>query len=414
MFVCSKRRLEGISVKRSTGLSFFHKVWQKFPQQQRRCFFAWATAGITPGVRSSYPRHASGVIVAGEFSRGSGMGEGARLMVAALRKLGILCATWDIDTCRLDGEAVGPGAPLIMHVNAPMLPAALLRMPRTLKIERKVIGYWAWELPVVPDTWRHARRHVHEIWAPSRFTADALIPLGRPVRVVEHPVGLADQTPSARDRTSFGLPEKAVIVLVSFNLASSMVRKNPIDTILAFREAFGDSEDHLLVLKIGHTENYPEDMAAIRDTVGNATNIRIDMHHYSGADRLALMGCCDIVLSLHRSEGFGLVVAEAMALGRCVIATNWSATAEFMDSTCGLPVAYSLVPAHDPRGVLEMPQTCWALPDRHAAVQVLRLAADNPDLRTRLGKAGQDRIAEHLHGASLLNAINAAGVEAWR
>ncbi|KXV79790.1 mannosyltransferase, partial [Gluconobacter japonicus] len=184
----------------------------------------------------------------------------------------------------------------------------------------------------------------------------------------------------------------------SFNLASSMVRKNPIDTILAFREAFGDRPDRILILKIGHTEHYPEDMAAIRTAVNGAPNIQIQTQHYNGADRLALMQCCDIVLSLHRSEGFGLVVAEAMALGRCVVATDWSATAEFLDSTCGLPAAYSLVPAHDPRGVLEMPQTCWALPDRQSAVQALRLAADHPDLRARLGTAAQERIAKHLDG----------------
>ncbi|GAD09282.1 glycosyltransferase [Gluconobacter frateurii NBRC 103465] len=401
-------------MSRSAGLSVFHRMWRKLPQQQRRRFFAWATAGVTPGVKASYPRHAAGVIIAGEFSRGSGLGEGARLMVAALRKLGILCATWDIETHRLDGDSVGPGAPLIVHVNAPMLPAVLLRMPRTLRTGRKIIGYWAWELPVVPDTWTHARRHIHEIWAPSRFTADALVSLNRPVRIVEHPVGLAGQIPSARNRAFFGLPEKAVTVLVSFNLASSMVRKNPIDTILAFREAFGDRPDRILILKIGHTEHYPEDMAAIRTAVNGAPNIQIQTQHYNGADRLALMQCCDIVLSLHRSEGFGLVVAEAMALGRCVVATDWSATAEFMDSTCGLPVAYSLVPAHDPRGVLEMPQTCWALPDRQSAVQALRLAADHPDLRARLGTAAQERIAKHLDGTSLLKAIHAAGVEAWR
>ncbi|MGC5748370.1 glycosyltransferase family 4 protein [Gluconobacter sp. NFX36] len=401
-------------MSRSAGLSIFHRMWRKLPQQQRRRFFAWATAGVTPGVKASYPRHAAGVIIAGEFSRGSGLGEGARLMVAALRKLGILCATWDIETHRLDGDSVGPGAPLIVHVNAPMFPAVLLRMPRTLRTGRKIIGYWAWELPVVPDTWTHARRHVHEIWAPSRFTADALVSLGRPVRVVEHPVGLVGQAPSTRDRAFFGLPEKAVTVLVSFNLASSMVRKNPIDTIAAFREAFGDRQDRVLILKISHIDHYPEDMAAIRSAVNGASNIQIETHLYNGADRLALMRCCDIVLSLHRSEGFGLVVAEAMALGRCVIATDWSATAEFMDSTCGLPVDYNLIPAHDPRGVLDMPQTCWALPDRQAAVQALRLAADHPDLRARLGTAAQERVAKHLDGTSLLKAIHAAGVEAWR
>lgn len=367
-----------------------------------------------PGVRAEYPRQASGVIIAGEFSRDSGLGEGARLMVAALRKSGILCATWDTETCRLTGEAVGPGAPLIMHVNAPMFPSALLRMPRTLRTSRKVIGYWAWELPLVPATWKHARKHVHEIWAPSRFTADALTALRRPVRVVEHPVARAEGKPSIRKRASFGLPEDAVVVLVSFSLASSMVRKNPLDTIMAFRKAFGDRPDRFLLLKIGHTDHYPEDMKAIHKAIAEAANIRIDTQHYNGADRLALMACSDIVFSLHRSEGFGLVVAEAMMLGRCVIATDWSATAEFMDSTCGLPIRYDLTPAHDPRGVLEMPQTHWAHPDVSAAVQALCLAADNPELRSRLGKAAQARIAKRLDGSSLLKAVQTAGVEAWR
>lgn len=325
-------------------------------------------------------------------------------MVRALREMNIPCATWDIDRRVLAGDRTGPGAPLVMHVNAPMLPYARLFMPRTLRTGRRVIGYWAWELPVVPQTWRHARRHVHEIWAPSRFTAQALRSLGRPVRVVEHPVGLAEQQPSNRDRPSFGLPEDCVVVLVSFSLSSSMVRKSPIEAIEAFRTAFGESADRLLVLKIGHTEHYPDDLATIHAAIAGASNIRIETGQLTGPDRLALTRCADIVLSLHRSEGFGLVVAEAMALGRCVIATDWSATTEFLDRTCGLPVAYTLVPARDPRGVWDMPETNWALPDMISAVQALRTAAADPDLRSRLGAAARHRITTSLNGATLRDA----------
>lgn len=152
------------------SLSIFHKLWQRLPAESRRRFFAWATALAVPPVRPVKPVSAHGIIVAGEFSRSSGLGEGARLMARALRDMNIPCATWDIDRQVLEGDVTGPGAPLVMHVNAPMLPYAQLFMPRTLHTRRRIIGYWAWELPVVPETWRHARRHVHEIWAPSRFT----------------------------------------------------------------------------------------------------------------------------------------------------------------------------------------------------------------------------------------------------
>ena len=158
-------------------LSVAHRIWQKLPQEPRRRFFAWATALVAPSISKTYPSRASGIIVAGELSRSSGLGEGARMMVQALRKLNIPCATWDIDTRRLEGDAVGAGAPLVIHVNAPMLPSVLLRMPRSLRNGRKVIGYWAWELPIIPKTWTYARRYVHEIWVPSRFTADAIAPL---------------------------------------------------------------------------------------------------------------------------------------------------------------------------------------------------------------------------------------------
>lgn len=392
------------------SLSIFHKLWQRLPAASRRRFFAWATSLAVPPVRPHRVVATAGMIVAGEFSRNSGLGEGARLMVRALREMKIPCATWDIDRRVLEGDVTGPGAPLVIHVNAPMLPYAQLFMPRPLRTGRRIIGYWAWELPVVPKTWRHARRHVHEIWAPSHFTAQALRPLGRPMRVVEHPVGLAEQKPSERDRASFGLMEDCVVILVSFSLSSSMVRKSPIETIHAFKEAFGDRSDRLLIMKIGHTEHYPDDLSTIRNAVGGAPNIRIETEQLSGADRLALTACVDIVLSLHRSEGFGLVVAEAMALGRCVIATDWSATTEFLDATCGLPVSYTLVPAKDPRGIWEMPDTKWALPDLDSAVHALRTAAADPDLRTRLGVSARHRIATRLNGATLRDAAWAVGV----
>ena len=114
-------------------------------------------------------------------------------------------------------------------MNPPALPAALLRLPRGTIRGRRVVGYWAWELDVAPPSWRAGTRFVHEIWTPSRFSAAALAPLapGR-VRVVPHPVATCPPAPSRLTRADFGLPDDAVVVLVSFSLASSYARKNPL------------------------------------------------------------------------------------------------------------------------------------------------------------------------------------------
>jgi glycosyltransferase involved in cell wall biosynthesis len=300
---------------------------------------------------------------------------------------------------------------LVLHVNSPVLPAALLRLPRGFLRGRRVIGYWAWELPVAPDGWRVGVPFVHEVWTPSQFSAAALERLapGR-VRVVPHPVAAVPPMPSSLGRGDFGLPEQAVIVLVSFSLASSYVRKNPLAAIAAFRAAFGDRADRVLVLKIVHAEHAPEDMAALRAAASGAGNIRFETRLFASADSHALTRCADIVLSLHRSEGFGLVPAEAMVLGRAVVATDFSGTTDFLDSSCGIPVPYRLVPARDPRGVFEAPGALWAEADISAAAQALRALADDADLRGRLGQAAQATAAVRIGAAALADAVRALGL----
>jgi glycosyltransferase involved in cell wall biosynthesis len=280
---------------------------------------------------------------------------------------------------------------------------------------RRIIGYWAWELPLAPDTWRACLPFMHEIWATSHFTADALRKLlPRPheitVRAVPPPVAVAPPEPSRLDRAAFGLPDDAVVILSSFNLASSFERKNPLGAIAAHRQAFGNRADRILVLKVGHPHHAPEDFARLQQAVTMAPNIRIDARNLPAADHHALMGCADIVLSLHRSEGFGLVPAEAMLLGRPVIATGWSGNLEFMDDTSAALVGYRLVPARDPRGVYNVPGAVWADPDLADAVAQLRRLADDPIARTSLGARGQAMAKRSLGPAPLAHAVRALGL----
>ena len=301
------------------------------------------------------------------------------------------------------------GAPLILHVNPPLLPLVLFRLPRDLIRGRRIIGYWLWELPTVPPDWHAGARFVHEVWVPSGFVADAVEPLlpGR-IRTVPFPLAVARPQPSALDRAAFGLPHDAVVVLVSFNLASSFERKNPLAAITAFRAAFGDRADRILLLKVGNREHAPDDFARIVAAAGGAPNIRLETRTFPTADLHALTAASDIVMSLHRSEGFGLVLAEAMLLGKPVIATGWSGNMAFMDAGSAALVDYRLVATDDPRQVYT--GASWAEADQASAVQHLRRLADDAAARAALGAKGQATATARLGIAPLVAALRGIGL----
>ncbi len=394
-------------------MNLAHHAWRALPAGPRRLALAKATSWLAPRPDRVPPPCVGGVAVAGEIGRASGLGESARLMIAALQGMGVPAVPIDLgDT--LGGPrgavAVPPdGMPLVLHANSPLLPLTLLRAPRGLARHRRVIGYWSWELPTLPPAWRAGLGFVHEIWVLSRFTADAIATLrpSVPLRVVPPPVALAPPRPSALTRADFGLPEHAVITLVSFSLASSFSRKNPLAAIAAHRAAFGDRADRVLLLKVGHADGHPGDLALLRVAAGGLGNIRFETRMFADADRHALTACADIVLSLHRSEGLGLVPAEAMLLGIPVIATRWSATTEFMDATSARLVAYRLIPAVDPRGVFEAPGAVWAEADLESAAAHLRELAGDPALRRSLGEAGRAMATARLGDDGLRAAVAA-------
>ena len=350
-------------------------------------------------------------MVAGELGRANGLGEGARLVLAALRRAGLPQIGCDIgdptQPRRIELPDPPAAMPLLLHVNAPLLPLTLLRLPRQAVRGRRRIGFWYWELPRVPNSWRAGLGLVDEIWVPSRFVAESLATLrpSVPIRIVPLPLAAVPPQPSRKRRADFGLPEHALVVLVSFNLASSFARKNPLAAIAAFRAAFGGRRDRLLLLKIAEPARHPADLARITAAIHGSDNIRLLTAPLTATDRHALTACADIVLSLHRAEGFGLVPAEAMLLGVPVVATGWSATREYMSPDSAALVPYRLVPARDERGVFEVRGAVWAEADVAAAADHLCRLADDPALRARLGAAGRERVRLLLGDGGLHDAM---------
>ncbi len=398
---------------RRTATRVAHRAWRLLPKDMRREAMAGVASKFVRKPCRQPPATSHGVIVAGDIAGANGLAESARIIHEALTPYGLArgLAPLGLPSMVPANRADLPAdAALLAVVNAPILPVGLMRYPRKFLDHRRVIGMWAWELPVVPKHWAYGARFAHEIWACSRFTAAALEHLapGR-VRVVPYPFAAID-LPVAGERADFGLPEDRITVLTVFNLSSSMERKNPLGAIAAFRAAFGDSRDHLFILKLSGTEDYLADLAVIEAAIGGAENIRLITETLPEPRLRGLIAACDIVLSLHRSEGFGLVPAAAMLLGRPVIATGWSGNLDFMAPECSALISYKLIPAIDPRGTYQLPNAVWAEPDIDDTVAWLRRLAGDAALRASMGQAAKTHATEKLGVAPLLNALAANGI----
>ena len=400
--------------------SLAHRAWRKIPHSWRQKFFDEVTPMIAPRP-TRHPKGGMPIGIAGWFSSASGLGEGARLGYRALETFGLQPTAYDLSAAFAQNDLPGAittrplepgtGGSLVMHINGPYLPYAMCRLGRGQIAGRRIIGYWAWELPRLSDAWRPALSFVHEIWVPSHFTQAAVAnATDLPVHVVPHPLPEID-APTAR-RQDFGLPGDALIVFNSFHIGSNFSRKNPVAAINAFRRAFGDRNDRILVIKLSDPGNVPLARQELDAAIAGMPNIRVIERTLSSKDMSGLMALSDIVISTHRSEGFGLIAAEAMRLGKPVIATGWSGNLDFMNEGNSALLPYKLIPVEDRDSAFDSRNQKWADPDVDAAARWLTRLADDPDLRQRMGAKAAKEITEYLspaHFAKTVSTLLASG-----
>jgi glycosyltransferase involved in cell wall biosynthesis len=343
------------------------------------------------------------IAVAGMLRATLGLGQGARLYAQALAENGFGVRKFDL-TKKFRQKAIlaagseknaqpGEGGLAVIQLNPPELPAGLFAMGRRLLKGKKIIGYWTWEMPKIPEDWKIAFDLVDEIWVPTRFVAGSIQPQARVcVRAIPYPV--RTPIPSALGRSFFRIPDPAFVCLTLCDMQSSAARKNPVGAIRAFQNAFGSSSEALLVVKISNPDGRPGEMAKIRREAGDAPNIRFIEQLLDAGALAALLQCADVILSLHRSEGFGLVLAEAMALGKAVVATGWSGNMDFMNPSNSIPIGYNLVAPRDPQNIYKPEWGNWAEPDLSEASAALRKLHLHPDFRFRIGEEGKKTIQD--------------------
>lgn len=363
---------------------------------------AFETNRLTGNSVVSITGPASGVNLYGYFSRWLGLGECARLYAHAMLASGYPVTLHDVDIDipheRKDitlaphfGTALFFTHDLIF-VNPDHWDDTVQSIGNLSESRHHVIGYWFWELENFPDNWLHAIDKVDEVMVSSAFVEESIRRVcSKPVTRIPLPMVLGKD--SGLTRRHFGLRDDSFVFLCTFDFNSSIARKNPYAVIDAFRQAFPRGDEKVtLLIKSSNGDRHGEMLIQllILAAVDSRIMVRDDM--LERHDLQSLHRCIDVYVSLHRSEGFGLGMAEAMCIGKPVVATAYSGNMEFMTRTNSCLVDYTMIPVQQG----EYPHASgqrWADPDAGHAAHYFGLLYRDRDLAGRLGaQAAKDML----------------------
>jgi glycosyltransferase involved in cell wall biosynthesis len=344
----------------------------------------------------------------------TGLGQAARLAIAALRAAGETVHIADVTEALRQPPALplpdlptipeGPGTLLLFGV-PPTTGHGLRAIGPNALAGKRIIGCWIWELERAPHFWARDGNLVHEVASASLFGCKAIeATIRRPVRHLLHSV-MAEPLPALPPP----IPRSTFRIGFACDFGSTTARKNPLAVVAAFEKAFRHEPDTVLSLKVRNPAASPDvtaKLAGVADRLGQ--RFELVTGDLPRAETLAWLADLDLYVSLHRSEGFGLPIAEAMRLGVPVVVTGWSAPTEFVDESCGYLVPYRLVPVEDESALYALPGARWAEADVDAAADILRYVRGSPAERTAKAAAARQRIAERYSADEFMAQLYAA------
>lgn len=365
-------------------------VQEKVLWRLRGFIFANPAATIPPDIGLSQP-----IAIAGLFRSASGVGRACRNLADGMSARGADIIRLDLspvfEQCDLPADprahstpdALAAGAAragaIIIHLNAPETDRALLALRCFRAVptiaRRPMIGVWVWETSKAPTEWRKASRRYTEIWAPSTFAADAIADVSdAPVRLMPHIVSAPDidLTLTQESRAELGVDTNHFFCLTLADGRSSFHRKNPLGAIAAFQRGLPQTVDARLVVKTRGLSTAPDVAQQLTQAIDNDPRIIVIDKNMTEPAQWALLNAADAFISMHRAEGFGLPIAEALALGKGVVATGWSGNMDFMDDHPGAIPPKDLAPISDPTGRYPPDGDAhWAEPDIDASAMAL-------------------------------------------
>jgi glycosyltransferase involved in cell wall biosynthesis len=337
-----------------------------------------------------------GINLVGYLRAELGVGEAGRRLVRGLEARGIPHTTtaYDRTTSRQQHAFAENGSRAfydtnVVCINADQLPTFYADAGPALFEGRYTIGLWFWEVERFPASLHGSFDFVDEVWTASEFVAGAIQDeTSKPVRVIPLPVEAPPRT--RLTRADVGLPD-GFIFLFCFDFLSVVERKNPHGLVEAFERAFAPGEGPTLVIKSINGDRRQAELALLERRTAHRADIVVVDGYRTPTARDALIGLCDCYVSLHRSEGYGLTMAEAMALGKPVIATAYSGNLSFMNADNSLLVPYTVVPV--PAGCDPYPAGArWADPDLDVAAELMRGLYERPADARELGRRAREHV----------------------
>lgn len=354
----------------------------------------------------------------GPWNYESGLGSASREMLCALRHTGVQMNCYPITKPFHIHRLICPaletldfqGRPdiAIVHLNPDSWNLLSEEQRQIIRSAKKRIGYWVWETDTIPEGWRHDLNSVDRIWAPSSYCAEVFAAqTGLPVDVVHHPVRLPARIGADRESVlrRFGVDPKNRVILYIFDGASYVVRKNPEALIRAFAAAGLAARGWVLLLKTKHLDDRPDVGGALTDLAERTTGVLIVEASLHADEVTSLLAAADIYASPHCSEGFGLTVAEAMAVGVPVVVTDFAGTRDFVDAATGYPVPAEPWTLEQSHGHY-LAGHGWARIDEDELAATLGEVVRTVDAHdNRVAFAGRARVADMLSYEAVAEAI---------
>ena len=373
--------------------------WKRFRREKLKYFYRESLLKI----RRIYERHLRrpprrrrrkrpfGINVAGFAQSVYGIGDSTRAMWRAAQATGLPCVLINIrspvhsnaDVSLSEFETRNPYRINLMTFSFDYSRRFYRDMGPRFFAGRHNIGLWYWEAERFPVRWHSSFDYYDEIWTPTEFVRKSIASVSPiPVYKITPPLNIHGREASP-DRSHFGLPENACVFLFTFDFFSTVQRKNPAAVIAAFQLAFRRDEPAVLVLK---SINADQDRAAREELErqSRGANIVFQDTHISAPEMDSLFASADCYVSLHRSEGLGLGMAQAMYLGKPVIATNYSGNLEFMNRENSLLVDYTMTESTEEEGSYER-GTRWADPNVEQAAGLMRWVYEHRSEAKTLG-----------------------------
>ena len=342
-----------------------------------------------------------GVNLAG-FLRGEfGLGEAARMLVKGLDARRIPVLPIDATISQLTRQKAeyatlptwSDGFPVnLLCVNGNLISGLAEDAPWLFK-DRESIALWFWETNRLPLEWEEAFEHLDEIWVASHFMAE-MIGAASPIPVRPIPLPVSVPPSPSFDRSRYGIPTGDYLFTFVFDWHSTVERKNPHGLVEAFRTAFEPNSGASLLIKSIQGIDFPAEYEQLAIAASRHPNIHLIDRHVPWREKNAMMAGSDCYVSLHRSEGFGLTLAEAMWFGKPAIATAYGGNLEFMTPENSRLVNYTMVPVGEETaaatyGTARYPaDAVWADPDVASAADAMRWAFENRQEAAEMGRRG--------------------------